>query len=457
MGGPPGTSVRCENVGDGWFNRVVLRPLVAASTWRAMLHLLGASLWSTATVAVLLTGLLLSVASVPLLFYFIYAIFSVSTVYSGIATALLAALVLLIVPAFVATGYVVDGCTRLESTWYRNVLGVDLPVALRLPTEDMGLWRRFRTMITDALLWRLVLYTVIRWPLALLTATAALAAWVVPLSMVIAGVGYFIAYSVNTQRAPAEGLLSWVLMIVVVPLAPYATRLLTRVHVWLARRFVSRMSAGQLEARVGEVEQRRLDAMDAAEAERRRIERNLHDGAQQQLVALAMMLGRARRKFDTDPEGTRALLDEAHRNAKEAIVELRELTRGLVPPVLTDRGLDAALSALAARSQIPVAVEYDVPARAGRTVESIAYFMISESLANTAKHAHASRACVLVRRTGGVLRVEVRDDGVGGATATPGSGLAGLADRAAGVDGTLAVYSPEGGPTTIIMELPCES
>jgi signal transduction histidine kinase len=174
-------------------------------------------------------------------------------------------------------------------------------------------------------------------------------------------------------------------------------------------------------------------------------------------VALAMLLGRAKRKYDSDPEATRALLEEAHRGAKEAIVELRELTRGLSPPVLADRGLDAALSALAARSQVPVSIDFAMERRPGRTAESIAYFMIAESLTNIVKHARASRAWVVVRRAGALLRVEVGDDGVGGAALAGGTGLAGLADRAAGVDGTLTVTSPAGGPTTVSLELPCES
>jgi len=241
-----------------------------------------------------------------------------------------------------------------------------------------------------------------------------------------------------------------------VPVVPYLVRWMQSWQLALARRYLGQLTAEQLAARVFEVEQRREDAMAAAETERRRIERDLHDGAQQQLVALAMLLGRAKRKYDSDPEATRALLEEAHRSAKEAIVELRELTRGLSPPVLADRGLDAALSALSARSEVPVSIDYDVPARPGRTAESIAYFMIAESLTNIVKHARASRAWVIVRRIGGRLRVEVGDDGVGGADAD-GSGLAGLADRAAGVDGVLTVTSPAGGPTTVSLELPCES
>ncbi|MDQ1682184.1 MAG: hypothetical protein QOH99_725, partial [Frankiaceae bacterium] len=213
--------------------------------------------------------------------------------------------------------------------------------------------------------------------------------------------------------------------------------------------------AGLLE-RVGELEVTRRRAVDAAEAERRRIERDLHDGAQQRLTSLAMTLGRAQVKLrDSDDAAVRGLIDDAHRDAKEAIVELRDLTRGLHPPVLTDRGLDAALSALAARAPIPVAVSADIGDRPSRTIEAIAYFVVSEALTNIAKHAQATCASVVVRRLNGQLRIDVTDDGRGGAAASEGSGLAGLADRVRSVDGRLAISSPTGGPTVLTVELPC--
>jgi signal transduction histidine kinase len=169
-----------------------------------------------------------------------------------------------------------------------------------------------------------------------------------------------------------------------------------------------------------------------------------------------MELGRAKAKFSTDPEGARELIDRAHVEAKEALVELRQLVRGVHPPVLTDRGLDAAVSGLAALSPIPVAVNVDIPVRPSLTIESIAYFVVAESLANVAKHARAQEASVDIRSAAGVLRITVRDDGAGGADPT-GGGLSGLADRVAGVDGDLRIDSPPGGPTVIQVELPCAS
>jgi len=211
-----------------------------------------------------------------------------------------------------------------------------------------------------------------------------------------------------------------------------------------------------LAARVTELERSRERVVDAAEAERRRIERDLHDGAQQRLVALAMELGRAQAKFGDDPEAARALVGQAHDQAKAALTELRNLVRGVHPPVLTDRGLDAALSGLAALCPIPVDMQVDVPVRPRAAVEAVAYFVVAEALTNVAKHSRASQVRVLVEGHGfpGTLTVLISDDGVGGAD-LGGAGLSGLADRVAGIDGELSVESPSGGPTILSAVLPC--
>ena len=197
--------------------------------------------------------------------------------------------------------------------------------------------------------------------------------------------------------------------------------------------------------------------VDAAEAERRRIERDLHDGAQQRLVALAMELGRAKSKLADDVDAARELVEQAHAEAKAALKELRDLVRGVHPPVLTDRGLDAALSGLAARCTVPVDVQVDVlPVRPKPAVEAVAYFVVSEALTNVAKHSRATRATVVVEEHGhpGTLHIVISDDGIGGAD-PHGAGLNGLADRVSGVDGRLTVESPRGGPTLISAVLPC--
>lgn len=195
--------------------------------------------------------------------------------------------------------------------------------------------------------------------------------------------------------------------------------------------------------------------MDAAEAERRRIERDLHDGAQQRLVALALKLGLAKAQFAEDSDAA-GLVDQAHAEAKEALTELRNLVRSVRPPVLTERGLDAALSGVAALCSVPVTMHVDVPVRPKPAVEAIAYFVVAEALTNVAKHSRASCAKVWVEGHGypGTLTVMVSDDGMGGANAN-GAGLTGLADRVRGVDGRFSVESPSGGPTIIAAELPC--
>lgn len=211
-----------------------------------------------------------------------------------------------------------------------------------------------------------------------------------------------------------------------------------------------------LRARVTNLDTARAAALEAAEIERRRIERDLHDGTQQRLVALAMDLGMAKEKLDSDPEAANRLVVDAHRDVKETMAELRSLTRGLRPSVLEDRGLDAALSAVAARCPFPVDIAVDLDQRPPAVVESAAYFAASEALTNVTKHADASRAMVRIARDGNLLVVEVSDDGTGQARVVPGGGLAGLAERLGGFEGRLRIDSPVGGPTVIRAEVPCE-
>ena len=211
-----------------------------------------------------------------------------------------------------------------------------------------------------------------------------------------------------------------------------------------------------LTARISTLEESRAGAVDVQEAELRRIERDLHDGAQARLVALGMSLGMAEQKLASEPEAARELLADARAGAGEALRELRDLARGIHPPVLADRGLDAAVRALATSSPISVTVSATVPERPKPPVESAAYFVVAEALANAGKHARAGRVDVRIAESGGVLSVEVHDDGRGGADPA-GGGLSGLRRRVEALDGTLQVISPPGGPTTIRAELPCGS
>ncbi|HKB20806.1 MAG TPA: sensor histidine kinase [Gaiellaceae bacterium] len=208
--------------------------------------------------------------------------------------------------------------------------------------------------------------------------------------------------------------------------------------------------------RIEKLETSRAGAVESQEAELRRIERDLHDGAQARLVAVGMSLGMAEQKLESDPEAVRELLAEARHGATEALEELRDLARGIHPPILTDRGLEAAIAALVTRSPIPVTLDVDVPTRPSAPIETAAYFTVSEALANAIKHSHASTVDIRIRVAHNVLAAEISDDGRGGADAD-GNGLKGLRQRIEALDGTLRVTSPQGGPTTVRAVLPCGS
>jgi signal transduction histidine kinase len=210
----------------------------------------------------------------------------------------------------------------------------------------------------------------------------------------------------------------------------------------------------ELTQRIDVLTTTRAGAVDQQEAELRRIERDLHDGAQARLVALGMSIGMAEQKLAEDPEGARELLEEARAGAGQALKELRDLARGIHPPVLADRGLEAAVTALADASPLRVQVHTEIPQRPSAPVESAAYFVVAEALANATKHSQARRVDIRMIRDGEMLSVEVADDGVGGAD-TDGSGLSGLRRRVEALDGTLRVASPAGGPTVVRAEMPC--
>jgi signal transduction histidine kinase len=251
----------------------------------------------------------------------------------------------------------------------------------------------------------------------------------------------------------------WLLSPILAPLlliTPWIVRGFTAVNASLVTTLLGPVT---LSEPVRRLQARRRQAVDTAAADLRRIERDLHDGAQARLVALAMDLGMAKEQLAArrDPDQAATLVAAAHDEVKQALVELRDLARGIHPAVLTDRGLDAALSAVAARCTVPVTVAVDVHPRPAQAIEGIAYFCVCELLVNISKHSHASAAAVTVRRVGDRLYLDVYDDGVGGADHTHGTGLAGLAERVESVDGRMLVESPAGGPTIVNVELPCAS
>lgn len=323
------------------------------------------------------------------------------------------------------------------------------------------LWRR---LILDQHSWRSVAY------LFLHSFWGALTGWFT--LILLAQTLLMLGVPLLGRRIPEDGIslfgfipvngvtplaIAWSIALVILLLMPLFAHLLTSVDVTFARWLLGRDERKVLEhlsARVDTLTDTRREAVDSVEAERRRIERDLHDGPQQRLVSIAMTLGMAKQAIDEDPKGAADLVDEAHRSAKEAIVEMRHVARGIVPPILADRGLEAALPALAARSAVPVSVDVREVGRLDPTTEAITYFVVSEALTNVAKHSGAGHAEVTVTRDDERITAVVLDDGRGGADPARGTGLTGLRQRVTAVDGTLDVESPEGGPTRLTATLP---
>jgi signal transduction histidine kinase len=367
-------------------------------------------------------------------------------------------------PLLGVTVWLAHWFARAERARFAFLTGVRIP-AWPAPGSSgrtgfrWGIIPRWR-MWTESATWSEIGYALLRLPVSAVAAAISILAWAFGLILLILPAyawalpsgGPMLGDTVLHTRV--ELTLAAVIGALVLLAAPQLTRGLATADTALSRQLLG--PPQDLAARVAELEVSRERVVDAAEAERRRIERDLHDGAQQRLVALAMELGRAKAKFADDLDAARELVDQAHIQAKEALTELRNLVRGVHPPVLTDRGLDAALSGLAALCPIPVDVHVDVPVRPKSSVEAVAYFMVAEALTNVAKHSRASHAKVVVEGHGypGTLTVMVSDDGIGGAD-IDSPGLSGLADRVSGVDGRLSVESPAGGPTIIAAELPC--
>jgi signal transduction histidine kinase len=351
--------------------------------------------------------------------------------------------------------WLVLGQTALQRSRLHATLGLEFPAALR--PASLGPWPLgpLRSPAT----WRQLGYHVISLFTGLVGGALVLACWLLP----VIGIGLLLAADQGTGYDAGLSALA----VAVVLAAPWLARGVSRADEAAARALLGPSRREELAERVETLARSRADIVKATDAERRRIERDLHDGAQQRLVSLAMNLGIARAGLTDAPEEARKAIADAHDEAVLALSELREFIRGLHPAVLNDRGLNAALSGLAARAPLPVRVQVDLPRPAGPSVEAIAYFIVSESLANIAKHARATRAEIAVTRQGNRLRITVTDDGVGGAAIPPpgdgpagawsGTGLRGLVQRATAVDGTLSIDSPPGGPTVITAELPCES
>ncbi|MEX0170124.1 sensor histidine kinase [Streptomyces sp. LMG1-1-1.1] len=363
-------------------------------------------------------------------------------------------LLLVGLPLLLLSGPAVGGIER----WRLRLADRDpAPDPHRVPTAPgLGAWLRLRA--GEQATWRELAYALllatVLWPLDLLVLGVGVG---LPVALFAAPVRYALdgaetkvvkAYLVTSYpEAFAAALLGAVLLVALAyPLAAFAGA-----RAALARALLSPRETGR-EDGIGEVIASRARLVDAFEAERRRIERDLHDGAQQRLVALTMTLGLAR--LDAPPGPLAGQLAKAHAEAGQVLTELRELIHGIHPQVLADYGLGAALADAADRSAVPVATDIELP-RLPVSVESAGYFAGCEALANIGKHSGATRAAITARHAGGVLRLDVEDDGRGAADPARGSGLTGLADRIAVLDGTLTIMSPPGGPTLLRVEIPC--
>ena len=440
--GPPAARLRPLGAPVGL--RSVLVAPVSPRTWAAAVHVV-LDWWVGLTAFVVVTTL-------------------VSTVVS------LACTVVLAVPVAALLVVFVRGLGRFERLRFAAVLDTTIPDPYRFSTGTW--WDRLRVRLGQAAPWKELAYAFALFPIATIGISLVVAAWAGSLALLLlpAYIGLLPDATASLGLWEVhQGGGAWLVALgglVGVFLAPWVTQGWARLDVALGRSMLGRIRAEQeeqiehLEVRVEQLESTRAWALEIAEAERRRIERDLHDGAQQRLVALAMDLGLARERLDEDPEGARRLIDHAHEESKRAIAELRDLARGIHPVALSDRGLPGALPALAGRCAIPVDVHVAVATderRPPSSLEGIVYFIVSECLANTVKHASATRASVRVVQRDGWLIVDVDDDGVGGADLSLGSGLRGLAERASSVDGSLTLSSPVGGPTRVHVELPCAS
>jgi signal transduction histidine kinase len=374
---------------------------------------------------------------------------------------------LLGVPVLVATVFAARALAELER--------VRIPAVLNRPRAGVrywtrspgtGFWRSLFGPLGDLQGWLDVAHAIVRLPVSVFAFSIVITWW----SLVLGGLSYpiwgrYIPYSPDNQDLPdllgfAEARTTFYVVtgVVAAITLPFVVRGCALIEAWLARGLLVEVAA--LRNQVADLAQGQAAARSqtasavAAEATAlRRLERDIHDGPQQRLVRLSVDLGRAKEQLDADPTAARETVDEALNQAKEALAELRSLSRGIAPPILTDRGLAAAVASLAGRSTVPVELDL-LSDRLSPAVEQAAYFTVAEALTNVAKHSGAARCKVSAQLEGDALAVTVADDGTGGAHVAKGNGLAGLADRVHAIGGQLWISSPVGGPTIVRAELP---
>jgi signal transduction histidine kinase len=311
----------------------------------------------------------------------------------------------------------------VHRTMAEGVLGSPVPASYR-PTDGVSTLARLRIRAADPMTWRDVAWLPATFVLSLTASLVVLILFV----GVVTGIAWFYGVGpIMTMRC--------------------------RIDRW----FLSPGATEQLEQRVEVLTETRAESLDHSAAELRRIERDLHDGAQARIASLGMTLGMAAELVDRDPEGARQMLSEARQTSTAALGDIRDVVHGIHPPVLADRGLRAAIESLSLDLSVPVEVTGTAPTGLAPPVESAAYFTVAECLANVAKHAGASRAWVELATSADTLSIVVGDDGRGGADPASGTGMRGVARRLAAFDGTMRVSSPKGGPTLVTLEVPCDS
>ncbi|MYW09381.1 sensor histidine kinase [Streptomyces sp. SID2563] len=371
----------------------------------------------------------------------------------------------------VTTPYILEAVRKhanqrrlLAITWS----DVRIPVPYRPFPKDVrsgftGQVERTTLMLKDPATWRDMRWLVVDMTAGYTVAILAAALMVYPVEGFVLAAGLWRVftddrywYAFVPVDSQATGLLAAALGVVLLAFGVLVSERLLRAHFVLARSVLAPTQEQELALRIDRLTETRHEAVDTAASELRRIERDLHDGAQARLVAMGMNLGTVEALIEKDPAQAKQLLAMARESSAEALTELRDLVRGIHPPVLAERGLGDAVKALALRLPVPCDVDVELTGRAEAPVESAAYFAVSEALTNAAKHSGADRIWVDLRHSDGALRFSVTDNGKGGASVGAGSGLSGIERRLGTFDGIMAVSSPAGGPTMVTMEIPCE-
>jgi signal transduction histidine kinase len=380
------------------------------------------------------------------------------TLLCGLSVGAVLTFVLIGIPLLLATLWLWRAMAVFERMCARGLLRVPIVAPAQVPAEGTSVWGRALVRLRDPVTWKALVFVVAKCPAGVLTwivlAFASFHAVLFTLAPLVVSWVPIIFFGTEIDN-PVQALPLLPIGLVAIVVTVNLVNGLAWLHGLFARLLLGPSSA-ELEQRLATMRSARARIIEATDAERRRIERNLHDGAQQSLVALTLKLGMAKARLPEDPATAATLVEEAHAEATQAVEELRELARGIHPTVVSERGLGPALEGLAVRAPLPVEVSGVPEERLPESVEVAVYYAVAEALTNVAKYAEASEASVRLARVEQTLRVEISDDGVGGADPSRGSGLRGMADRIESLDGQIELESPPGAGTTLRAELPLE-